>query len=202
MHDLPVTTRVLWWVWCLIPLELAKHSVCFWLRLGAWMSKTSWPQSGAAVIEDPPHLINNSIRWEVVKSKTGFKTSGFDWKRVVFFAPLRIVRVWVTRAGVNSNSKVLLWRGTSPDWPARIHFWGVQTIFIYTYLMYIHILQHRAHTHCVVSEHSKEHRGYRNLTNQLRCVFLYVSECFSPFQFGVLTQYCSNHLKSKCAMVT
>lgn len=90
MHDLPVTTRVLWWVWCLIPLELAKHSVCFWLRLGAWMSKTSWPQSGAAVIEDPPYLINHSIRWEVVKSKTGFKTSGFDWKRVVFFAPYEL----------------------------------------------------------------------------------------------------------------
>lgn len=89
-----------------------------------------------------------------------FQNFGIWLKTGGIFRTLRIVRVWVTRAGVNSNSKVLLWRGTSPDWPARIHFWGVQTIFIYTYLIYIqHILQHRAHTHCVVSEHSKEHVG-------------------------------------------
>lgn len=149
MHDLPVTTRVLWWVWCLIPLELAKHSVCFWLRLGAWMSKTSWPQSGAAVIKDPPHLINHSIRWEVVKSKTGFKTSGFDWKRVVFFAPYELCGFgWLGRG---STLIAKYYFGGEPpliDQPGSIS--GVYKRYLFIRILCTYIFCNIVHIHIVL----------------------------------------------------
>ena len=120
-----------WWVWTPWNWLRAKHGVCFCLCLGLWMSKTSWPQRSAAVIVAIHHiLINHSIRvhrlrsgetmWNIrlEKQRNWLKSAGM-------FCTLRIVRVWVTMVGVNSNiAKYHFLRGTSRDQPGYM-FLGV-----------------------------------------------------------------------------